>query len=208
MVVSIASTRVPQRTLTSWRWSSARTTAPSSGSTVGRTSGSCSTWVTARPQVRERLGHLEPDVAGTDDHRAPDLAVLEGAHQRERVAHRVQEMHAVARAEAVEPADRRPDRHRAGPDDQRVVVDHLLAAVGRVGATWCEVGSTPRATVSSRRVMPVSGGPRRCGGRGCASRRPRRIRRGCRRSRSSGRRRRAPRSPRRSGRARARGARR
>ena len=39
--------------------------------------------------VRERFGHLEPDVAGADDDRPTDLAVLEGAHQRERVAHRV-----------------------------------------------------------------------------------------------------------------------
>ena len=81
--------------------------------------------------VGERLGHLEPDVSGADDHRSPYLAVLECAHQRERVADRVQEMDAVGRAEAVEPADRRPDRQGAGADDQRVVVDYLLATVGQ-----------------------------------------------------------------------------
>ena len=79
---------------------------------------------------RERLGHLEPDVAGADDHRAADLAVLEGAHQCERVAHCVQEMHPVVGAEEVESGDRRSDRGRAGADDQRVVVDRFFGAVG------------------------------------------------------------------------------
>ena len=104
----------------------------------------------------ERLGHLEADVAGADDHRSPDLPVLEGAHQRERVAHRVQQVHAVGRAEAVEPGDRRPDRHRAGADDQRVVVERLVVAVGAASVTRWPSASMRRATVSSRSVMPVA----------------------------------------------------
>jgi hypothetical protein len=51
-----------------------------------------------RYSKRQGFGHLEPDVAGTDDDRAADLAVLERAHQRERVAHRVKDMHSLARA--------------------------------------------------------------------------------------------------------------
>src|SRR6516165_2739768 len=69
---------------------------------------------------RECLGHLEPDVSGPDDYRAPNLAVLQGAHEREGVAHRVQEMYPLVGAEAVKPGDGWSDRQRAGGDDQRV----------------------------------------------------------------------------------------
>ena len=47
----ICLTVVPVRTSTPWAASSAWTSAPSSGSTVGRTSGSCSIWVTDSPRA-------------------------------------------------------------------------------------------------------------------------------------------------------------
>ncbi len=47
----IRRTVVPVRTSTPWAASSAWTRAPSSGSTVGSTSGSCSIWVTDSPRV-------------------------------------------------------------------------------------------------------------------------------------------------------------
>ena len=47
----------------------------------------------------ERFGHLEPDVSGADDHRPSDLLLFERVHQGEGVAHRVQQVHTLARAE-------------------------------------------------------------------------------------------------------------
>ena len=56
------------------------------------------------------FGHLEADVAGADDDRSLDRLSLERAHQRERVAHRVQQVDAVLGPEPVEAVDRRSDR--------------------------------------------------------------------------------------------------
>ena len=98
----------------------------------------------------ERFRHFEADVSGADDHCAAGLAVLEGAHERERVAHRVQEMHSLARAEVVEPDDGGSDRNRPGADDERVVLDALLATVG--GGERDTVGG--RSDVLRDRVEP------------------------------------------------------
>ena len=73
------------------------------------------------PAGRESLGHLKADVAGADDHGSLDVRLLEGVHQREGVAHRVQQVHALFWAEVIETANRRLDGKRAGADDQRVV---------------------------------------------------------------------------------------
>ena len=72
----------------------------------------------------EGVGHLQADIPGTDDHRAGRAGLLERAHQRERVAHRVQQVHPVGGAQdvrIVQAADGRPDRHRASADDEPVV---------------------------------------------------------------------------------------
>ena len=131
--------------------------------------------------------------------------------QRERVAHRVQKVHAVARAEVVEPGDRRRDRQRAGGDDERVVLEipprpsSAVPSVTRwpLGVDLAGDGVEPQRHAggfevrdgSVREVVPVGD---------LAARRSR----GCRRSRSSGTRRRGRRSTRRSGQARGRAARR
>jgi hypothetical protein len=78
------------------------------------------------------------------------LAVLEGAHEREGVAHRVEEMHSLVRAEVVKPGDRRSDRQCAGANDQCVVLDGLLVTVG--GGERDAVGG--RVDVLRDRVEP------------------------------------------------------
>ena len=117
----IALTRVSHDTSTPCLWSSARTRAPRSGSTVGSTSGSCSTCVTATPRATSASAISRPYVAGSDDHRSLDVLFLKGSHQREGVSHRVQEVHGFARTEVVEAGDRRLDRQRSRGDNQRVV---------------------------------------------------------------------------------------
>jgi hypothetical protein len=78
----------------------------------------------------QRVGHLQADVAGAHDDRAVRRGVLQGAHDGERVVHRVQQVHPVRRAELVEAGDRRPGRHGAGTDDQLVVADDILGSAG------------------------------------------------------------------------------
>ena len=77
----------------------------------------------------QRLGHLQPDVARPHDDRAGGRGLLQGAHDREGVVHRVQQVHPVGGAEAVQAGDGRARRHRARPDDQLVVGDHVLGPV-------------------------------------------------------------------------------
>ena len=76
------------------------------------------------------VGHLQADVTGADDDRAGWYLVLEGAHDSERVTHRVQQVHAIIRAQRLQATDRRADRHRAGTDDQLVVSEQLLMPLG------------------------------------------------------------------------------
>ncbi len=86
-----------------------------------------------QPPGGQGVGHLQADVAPADDHRGGRGALLEGAHDREGVAHRVEQVHAVARPERTGPGqagDRGTDRYRAGADDQLVVGEQFLAAAG------------------------------------------------------------------------------
>ena len=62
--------------------------------------------------------------------RYASMAALEGAHERERVAHRVQQVHAVAGPEAVEPGDRGAHGDGAGADDESVVVERSSSPSG------------------------------------------------------------------------------
>ena len=85
------------------------------------------------PADGQRVGHFQADVPGADDDRAGRGGLLQGGHDGERVAHRVQQVHPVGGAEGTGPgqaADRGPDRDRAGADDELVVAQHFLPAVG------------------------------------------------------------------------------
>ena len=53
-----------------------------------------------QPSDGERVGHFQADVPGADDQGGLGRGFLQGAHESERVAHRVQQVHAVARARA------------------------------------------------------------------------------------------------------------
>ena len=122
---SIAVTVTPFRTATPFRSSSSRTRAPSSGSTVGRTFGSCSTTVTASPRVRKASAISSADVPGADDDRAlgpPRQRFV----QREAVADRVQLKDTLA----IETRNRRTDRFGSRRDEQLVVAELVLPAVG------------------------------------------------------------------------------
>ena len=82
----------------------------------------------------QRVGHFQADVPGADDDRAGRGGLFQGAHDGEGVAHRVQQVHPVGGAEGIragQPGDRRADWHGAGADDELVVAEDLLAAVGR-----------------------------------------------------------------------------
>jgi hypothetical protein len=72
---------------------------------------------------REGVGHPESDVAGADDDRARRLTFLKGAHERERVVHRVEDVDAVVRARLREAVDGWSDGHGPRRDDQLVVGD-------------------------------------------------------------------------------------
>ena len=79
----------------------------------------------------QRVGHLQADVPATDDDRAGRGGLLQGGHDGERVAHRVQQVHPVGGAQGARPsqaADRGADRDRAGPDDELVIAQQFLAA--------------------------------------------------------------------------------
>ena len=80
------------------------------------------------------VGHFQADVPGADDDRAGRGGLFQGRHDGEGVAHRVQQVHAVAGPERAGPGqagDRGPDRDGAGTDDELVVAEQFLAAVSR-----------------------------------------------------------------------------
>ena len=86
-----------------------------------------------QPAGGQSVGHLQADVAGADNDGTGRGGLLEGAHDGEGVAHRVQQVHPVARPERSGPgqaADRRPHRDRACADHQLVVAEQLIAAIG------------------------------------------------------------------------------
>ena len=85
------------------------------------------------------------------------LDPVEVAGQGERVAHRVEQVHSVVGAEVVEAVDRRSHRQRAGADDEFVVVEQRVAAVGLSRtARRCPATSMSVARVSRRSRMPVA----------------------------------------------------
>ena len=81
----------------------------------------------------EGFRHLQADVAGADDDRGGGVALLQGVHDGEGVAHRVQQVHPVGGAErvgAAEPANGWAGTDGAGAHDQRVVGQLLWGAGG------------------------------------------------------------------------------
>ena len=83
-----------------------------------------------QPADGQGVGHFQADVPGADDDRAGRGGLLQGVHDGEGVAHRVQQVHPVGRAQGARPgqaADRGPDRDRAGADDELVVAEQFLA---------------------------------------------------------------------------------
>ncbi len=86
-----------------------------------------------QPAKDQGVGHLQADVTGADDDRAGRFGLFEGAHDGKGVAHRVEQVHAVIganSARAGQAADRGPDRDRSRADDQLVVGEQFLGAVG------------------------------------------------------------------------------
>ena len=85
------------------------------------------------PADGQGVGHFQADVPGADDDRAGRGGLLQGGHDGEGVAHRVQQVHPVGGAQgtrAGQAADRGPDRDRAGADEELVVAEQFLAAAG------------------------------------------------------------------------------
>ena len=79
---------------------------------------------------RQGVGHFQADVPGADDDRAARGGGFQGAHDREGVAHRVQQVHPIGRAQGIQATDRGPDRDRAGADDQLVVAEQFIGSPG------------------------------------------------------------------------------
>ena len=87
-----------------------------------------------KPADSQRVGHLQADVPGADDDRAGGRGLLQGVHDGEGVAHRVQQVHAVIGAEGAgsgQAGDRGADRDRAGADNELVVAEQFHGAVSR-----------------------------------------------------------------------------
>jgi hypothetical protein len=79
--------------------------------------------------AERQIGLAEQPVVG--DHAVPGGEHVR--HDSEGVAHRVQQVHPIVGAERTGPgqaADRGPDRDRAGADDELVVAEQFLAALG------------------------------------------------------------------------------
>ena len=120
---------MPVRTSTPRSASSACTRAPSCGSTVGSTSGSCSIWVTARPRVVSASAISRPMYP------APTMTALAGdVSVRVPMRAKVSPIECSrctpsAGPERGEPGDGRADGDRAGADDQLVVGDQVLGPV-------------------------------------------------------------------------------
>ena len=123
-------TVVPVSTSTPWLVSWSWTQGAEFGVDGGQDLGQLFHLGDGQPAGGERVGHLQADVAGADDHRDGRCSFLQGAHEGEGVAHRVQQVHAVGGAELVQAADRGPDRDGAGADDELVVADQLVGAAG------------------------------------------------------------------------------
>ena len=107
----------------------------------------------------QRVRHFQADVPGADDDRAGGGGLLQGPHDGERVAHRVQQVHAIIRAEGTGPGqagDRGPDGDRAGADDELVVAEQFLPASAVVTRSLRPGTSMRRAVVSGRSRIPAA----------------------------------------------------
>ena len=81
----------------------------------------------------EGFGHLQADVAGADNRCGGGVALLQRVHDREGVAHRVQQVHAIVgseRVSAAETGDGWAGADSTGADDQGVVGQLLWCAGG------------------------------------------------------------------------------
>ena len=86
-----------------------------------------------QPADGQGVGHFQADVAAADDDRAGRCGGFQGVHHGEGVAHRVQQVHAIGGAQGIrtgQSAYRGPDRDGAGADDELVVGEQVLFAVG------------------------------------------------------------------------------
>jgi hypothetical protein len=122
-------TAVPVRTVTAWSSSWARTRAPRGGVDGRQDFGELLDLGDGQPAGGQCFGHFQADVPGADDNGAARFRFFQGAHDGEGVVHRVQQVHAVGRAEGVQAGDRRADGDRAGADDELVVGDGVLGPV-------------------------------------------------------------------------------
>ena len=85
------------------------------------------------PACDEGVGHLEPDIARTDDQCAFRGFLLDRLHHLEGVAHRVEKVHAVGGAKRIragESGNRRPNRYGTSADDELVVGEGLIPPIG------------------------------------------------------------------------------
>jgi hypothetical protein len=111
-----------------------------------------------QPADGERVGYFQADVAGADDDRAGWCGLLQGPHNGEGVAHRVQHVHPVGSAKSIGPgqaADRRLHQNGAGADDELVIAQQFLRAIsggdkelagGHVdpAGRWCPAAGSSR----------------------------------------------------------------
>ena len=81
---------------------------------------------------RQGFGHLQAHIAGTNDDGAGRGCRLQGLHDREGVAHGVQQVDAICWTQGIrssQTGDRRADGHGTSAYDQAVVGDQLVLAV-------------------------------------------------------------------------------
>ena len=100
----------------------------------GQHLGSCSICVTWSPRTVSASAISRPMYPAPTMTALAGRGLLQGRHDGEGVAHRVQQVHPLGGAQGTGPgqaSDRGPDRDRAGADHELVVAEHLLAAVGR-----------------------------------------------------------------------------
>ena len=114
---------------TPWRRTAAATLAAMSGSSVrmGCSPPSSSTTLEA-PRCEERLGHLQADVAATDD---DDVATPTGRNAVQQACAVLERLHA-PHPVRVDAGDRRADRMCPGGDVQQVEPDLDRALVGQI----------------------------------------------------------------------------
>jgi hypothetical protein len=80
----------------------------------------------AHAALQEGFGHLQPDVAGSDDHGSVGGGIVQHALELQRVVHRVEHVDTWK----VDAWTRWADGHRARGDDQAVVAERVSVAGG------------------------------------------------------------------------------